>query len=59
MARDHLPDAQSVRYFEVMPRRGRDDFPVGAMWNEVVGGVAFPYPSVESLIRDLGRTLKI
>jgi hypothetical protein len=38
-----------------MRGQGRDDYPVRAMWNAVLAGVVFQHPSLESLIRELGR----
>jgi len=55
LVRDHLPDAQLVQYLEAMGGQGRDDYPVRAMWNALVAGVVFQHPSIESLIRELGR----
>jgi hypothetical protein len=55
LVRDHLPDAQLVQYLEVMRGQGRDDYPVPAMWNALIAGVVFQHPSIESLIRELGR----
>ncbi|WP_295590778.1 transposase, partial [uncultured Lamprocystis sp.] len=55
LVRDHLPDAQLVHYLEVMRGPGRDDYPVAAMWNAVLAGVVFQHPSIEALIRELGR----
>ncbi|MFZ4696033.1 MAG: transposase [Verrucomicrobiia bacterium] len=55
LVRDHLPDAHLVQYLEVMRGAGRDDYPVAAMWNAVVAGVVFQHPSIEALIRELGR----
>jgi hypothetical protein len=55
LVRDHLPDAQIVKYLEVMRGNGRDDFPVRAMWNAVIAGVVFQHPSIEALIRELAR----
>jgi len=52
---DHLPDTRLVQYLEVMRGSGRDDYPVAAMWNAVVAGVVFQHPSIEALIRELGR----
>ena len=43
LVRDHLPDEQLVRYLEVMRGRGRDDYPVAAMWNAVLAR-GFPAP---------------
>ena len=55
LVRDHLPDARMVQYLEVMRGQGRDDYPVGAMWNALLAGVVFQHPSIESLIRELSR----
>jgi hypothetical protein len=54
LVRDHLPDEQMIRYLEVMRGKGRDDFPVRAMWNAVIAGVVFQHRSIESLIREFG-----
>jgi hypothetical protein len=55
LVRDHLPDEQLVQYLEVMRGQGRDEYPVRAMWNAILAGVVFQHPSIESLIRELGR----
>jgi hypothetical protein len=55
LARDHLPDARLLQYLEVMRGAGRDDYPVAAMWNALIAGVVFQHPSVEALLRELGR----
>ena len=55
LVRDHLPDAELVQYLEVMRGQGRDDYPVRAMWNALLAGVVFQHPSIEALIRELGR----
>jgi hypothetical protein len=55
LVRDHLPDERLMHYLEVMRGPGRDDYPVAAMWNAVLAGVVFQHPSIEALIRELGR----
>ena len=55
LVRDHLPDSQIIHYLEVMRGKGRDDFPVRAMWNALIAGIVFQHASVESLIRELSR----
>ena len=55
LVRDFLPDEQLVQYLETMRGQGRDDYPVVAMWNAVLAGVVFQHPSIEALIRELGR----
>ena len=59
LVRDHLPDEQIIQYLEVMRGKGRDDFPVRAMWNAVIAGVVFQHRSIESLIRELSRNLSL
>lgn len=55
LVRDNLPDGEIIRALEDFRGRGRDDFPVRAMWNAVIGGVVFQHDSIESLIRELSR----
>ena len=55
LVRDHLPDTQIIHYLEVMRGKGRDDFPVRAMWNALIAGIVFQHASIESLIRELSR----
>ena len=52
---DHLPDEKLVQYLEEMRGRGRDDFPVRAMWNALLAGVVFQHPSIAALVRELAR----
>ncbi len=41
---------------ELIPRgRGRDDYPVRAMWNALIAGLVFQHPSAAALIRELWR----
>jgi hypothetical protein len=40
---------------EVMRGAGHDDHPVAEMRNALIAGVVFQYPSVEALVRELGR----
>jgi len=35
--------------------RGRDDYPIRAMWNSILAGVLFQHVSIESLRRELSR----
>jgi hypothetical protein len=43
LVRDHLPD----QALEAGRGKGRDDYPVAAMWNAVVAGVVFQHPSID------------
>lgn len=55
LVRDHLPDEKIIQYLEAMRGKGRNDFPVQAMWNGLIAGVVFQHPSIESLLRELSR----
>ena len=55
LVRDNLPDEDIIRELEDLRGNGRDDFPIRAMWNGLIGGVVFQHESVESLIRELSR----
>ena len=55
LALEHLPDGPVVAALRERRGRGRDDYPVGAMWRALVAGVVFQHASVESLLRELRR----
>ena len=51
-----LPDEGLMGALEAQRgKRGRDDYPVRAMWNALIAGIVFQHPTVESLLRELGR----
>jgi len=50
-----IPDEPLMRKLEAHRGRGRDDYPVRAMWNSLLAGVVFQHKSVESLRRELLR----
>ena len=52
---DHLPDEKLMRALEAHRGRGRDDYPVRAVWNSVLAGIVFEHKSVEHLRRELLR----
>lgn len=52
----NLPDEELVATLEAeRGLRGRDDYPVRAMWNATVAGVVFQHPTVAALLRELAR----
>ena len=55
LVRRHLPDEPLMRRLEARRGRGRDDYPVRAVWNSVLAGVLYQHPSVEALRRELLR----
>jgi len=56
---DHLPDEDLVAALEQDRGRGRDDYPVRAVWNSVLAGIVYQHPSIESLRRELLRNAQL
>ena len=52
---DYLPDDAIIQALERKRGKGRDDYPVHAMWNAVIAGIVFQHESIESLVRELHR----
>ena len=57
---DYLPDEDLMLELESeRGPRGRDDYPVRAMWNSLLAMVVFEHVSVESLRRELSRNAQM
>jgi len=52
---EYMPDECLMQHLERDRYRGRDDYPVRAMWNSILAGVIYQHPSIESLRRELSR----
>ena len=52
---DWLPDGPAIEALRARRGRGRDDYPVEAMWRALVAGMVFQHASMGSLLRELGR----
>ena len=52
---DYLPDEPLMRALESQRAKGRDEYPVRAVWNSILAGIVFQHNSVESLRRELKR----
>jgi len=50
-----LPDEPLMEKLESRRGKGRDDYPVRAIWNSLLAGIVFQHESVESLRRELLR----
>lgn len=50
-----LPDEQLMQQLERRRGRGRNEYPVRAMWNSLLAGIVFQHPSIEQLRRELLR----
>ena len=55
----YLPDEPLMQALEAARGRGRNDYPVRAMWNSVLAGVVYQHPSVASLRRELRRNAQL
>ena len=55
LALERLPDGDLVSALEARRGKGRDDYPVRAMWRALVAGVVFGHESSASLLRELRR----
>jgi hypothetical protein len=51
----HLPDKGLMRKLEEQRKWGRDDYPIGPVWNSVLVGIVYQYQSVDSLRGELLR----
>ena len=50
-----LPDEELLAALEQRRGRGRDDYPIRAMWRALVAGIVFQHVSIQSLFRELRR----
>ncbi len=51
----YMPDENLMQHLERERFKGRDDYPVRAVWNSILAGVVYQHLSVESLRRELSR----
>lgn len=52
---NHLPDEKLMKKLEQERGKGRNDYPVRAVWNSILAGIVYQHPSIESLRRELLR----
>jgi transposase len=51
----YMPDEGLMRVLEEERDKGRDEYPVRAVWNSILAGVVYEHQSVQSLRRELRR----
>jgi transposase len=51
----YLPDEEFMRHLENERGKGRDDYPIRAMWNSILAGIVFEHKTTASLRRELSR----
>ena len=54
-----MPDEKLMRQLEKERGKGRDDFPVRAMWNLLMAGIVFGHNNIASLLRELYRNIQL
>ncbi len=54
-----IPDESLMQKLERARGKGRNDYPVRAMWNALLAGVVFQHPSAAALIRELRRNREL
>ena len=59
LVKEHMPDERLMQHLERDRNRGRDDYPVRAMWNSILAGVIYQHRSIESLRRELSRNSQL
>lgn len=52
---EYMPDEELMRQLEKERNKGRNDYPVRAMWNSMLAGIVFQHDNIEKLRRELGR----
>jgi hypothetical protein len=52
---DHIPDEKLMQTLEKQRGKGRNDYPVRAVWNSILAGIVYQHPTIESLRRELSR----
>lgn len=55
----YLPDEQLMQSLESHRGKGRDDYPIRAMWNSILAGIVYQHTSIESLRRELMRNAQL
>ena len=56
---DSIPDAEMIQELKRRRGKGRNDYPVIAMWNAILAGIVFQHPSMASLLRELRRNAEL
>lgn len=55
----HIPDEKLIRKLEKIRGKGRNEWPVAAMWNSILASFIFDHDSIASLIRELKRNSQL
>ena len=56
---DYMPDEALVEKLEKERGRGRDDYPVRAMWNMYIAMIVFGHGRVSNMLREIRRNVQL
>lgn len=56
---ESMPDEGLIRKLEELRGKGRNEWPVSAMWNSLLASFLFDHDSIASLIRELNRNSQL
>jgi hypothetical protein len=56
---ENLPDEEFVRKLEKERGRGRNEYPIRAMWNAVIAMIVLGHPRYADFIRELNRNVQL
>ena len=56
---NYMPDEELMKKLELLRGKGRNDYPVRAVWNSILAGIVYQHPSIESLRRELSRNAQL
>jgi len=54
-----MPDEALVKAMERARFRGRNDYPIRAVWNSILAGLVYQHPTIASLRRELQRNAQL
>jgi len=54
-----MPDGELMRTLRILRGRGRNDYPIEAIWNSILSGIVYEHVSIESLRRELSRNAQL
>ena len=55
----NLPDAKVIQKLKTIRGKGRNEWPVEAMWNSFIASFVFDHDSIASLLRELNRNSQL
>ena len=55
---EHLPDEELMQKLENGRGRGRDDYPIRAMWNMIIAMIVFGHGRFADIIREMKRNVQ-